>query len=74
MFSRRLLMSHGISKIIHYKDHKVKTVVDEIRRFTDSHENRLDQHEYLKMIQFLDSSALVRSLPTVKPYDLVSVY
>lgn len=55
------------------RDLKVKIVAVSVRRFPDSGENRLYQHEILEVVQLLDYSPLMTRLQKVKSSHLLSL-
>ena len=54
-----------------YRDLKISTVSDEIKRFAGKHEERLQRHQNEEVSHLLDNSMLVRRLKRLKPFELV---
>ena len=55
-----------------YRDLKVHTITDEIKRVADKYERRLHQHENIEVLQLFDNAGLVRRLQGQKPFELVN--
>lgn len=60
-----------IQNIELHKDLAVELVTEEIKKFANSHEQRLLQHVNVEAIQLLDNTQIVRRLKRVKPFELL---
>ena len=54
-----------------HKDLDVKTVDSVIKKYAQSHEQRLQRHIKVEALQLLNNDGLVRRLKRTKPFELV---
>ena len=54
-----------------HKDLDVETVDSVIKKYTQSHEQRLQRHINLEALQLLNNDGQVRRLKRTKPFELV---
>ena len=54
-----------------HKDLNVEMVDKEVKKFAQSHEQRLLKHVNVEALQLLDNDGLVRRLKRTKPFELV---
>lgn len=62
-------MPHGIIEMSNYM--RIRTIRDEVKRFSAKHEMRLHAHLNTAMLQLLNNTNLKRRLKRAKPFEFV---